>query len=96
MTINIFMHIYIGENAHWDIFWLIFYPKRPPCYALNFHLKGQPLLSVKFSKKKGLYPMLCVKFSPKRSPCYALNFHLKMPPMLSVNFLLKKAPHIMR
>ena len=20
MTINIFMHIYIGENAHWDIY----------------------------------------------------------------------------
>ena len=30
MTINIFMHIYIGENAHWDIY-------APPPFAKSLH-----------------------------------------------------------
>ena len=30
MTINIFMHIYIGENAHWDIY-------APPPLAKALH-----------------------------------------------------------
>ena len=30
MTINIFMHIYIGENAHWDIY-------APPPVAKALH-----------------------------------------------------------
>ena len=29
MTINIFMYIYIGENAHWDIY------APPPCKSLH-------------------------------------------------------------
>ena len=29
MTINIFMHIYIGENAHWDIY------APPPCKIIT-------------------------------------------------------------
>ena len=28
MTINIFMYIYMGENAHWDIY-------APPCKSLR-------------------------------------------------------------
>ena len=30
MTINIFMYIYMGENAHWDI-----YAPPPPCKSLH-------------------------------------------------------------
>ena len=67
-----------------------FVPKKAPCYALNFHLKGPPMFSVKFSQKKA--PHVKVKFVPEKASCYALNFYLKRPPMLSANFLPKKAP----
>ena len=43
MTINIFMHIYIGENAHWDIYappwqklYTIFFSK---FFILFFHFR---------------------------------------------------------
>ena len=46
MTINIFMYIYIGENAHWDIY------APPPCKSLhNFIFHFRCILLQKKSQK---------------------------------------------
>ena len=53
--------------------------KRPPCYALNFHLKIRPpILSIKFVLQISKDPILCAKYLPQNI-------------ILKVNSLRKKA-----
>ena len=67
-----------------------FYLKRPPCYALDFYLERNPMLSVKICTQKDSHE----KSQPlaKKSQPLSKKIKIFLKKATHVKFLLKKVP----